>query len=90
MSIIKSDILGNGYGSNHIWRQLQNTPLINNNSKLAITLYHNYYYCVVCQVRFIHYYDVYPDIFNAMKMNNVIEHCKSKIVTNVKSSDTNL
>jgi len=59
-----SDIRGEGYGSKHNWQRGRTNP-----SKYTI------YQCRSCGCDFAHHYDWTPDIFKAMEIENVSEHC---------------
>lgn len=64
-SYIMSHIQGTGYGSSHDWIGI--TP--QNNSKQT------FYECKNCKERFIHFYDIIPNIFEAIKENDIRDIC---------------
>jgi hypothetical protein len=63
-----SDIIGNRYGSSHNW--VAETP--QDNSKRTL------YNCQDCNRFFCHCYDRQPDIFIAMKEENMPDQCAAK------------
>jgi hypothetical protein len=70
-----SDITGEGYGDKHSWKRLTNNIGSSHIEDYANTLYG----CEKCNELFIHLYNIIPDIFQAMKENNINEECEIKI-----------
>ena len=65
-----SDIIGTGHGSEHDWlHDLTDTFGGESGSR---------YLCNYGDAVFVHLYDVTPDIFAAMKIAGVPEHCVGK------------
>lgn len=72
-----TDIIGNGYGSNHNWK-LTETP--QDNSKRS------FYECNDCGRFWCHYYDKQPDIYIAMQEEGMPDRCSAES-TEVKNSE---
>lgn len=69
----KSCLHGEGHGSKHVWQNLGSATVRNGDRQKKHTLYQ----CGVCQQTFKHFYDLDPDIFQAMKHAEIPESCKS-------------
>ena len=67
-----SEITGKGYGDKHDWKcpGTEQNPFPESRSTL--------FTCEKCNEYFRHYYHVIPDIFEAMKENNINELCEIK------------
>jgi len=62
-----SDIKGEGYGSKHGWkRDITGTWEGEKGTR---------YFCSNCKAVFIHFYDCIPEIFEAMKFEEIPENC---------------
>lgn len=66
----KSDILGDGYGSAHLWMRTSTAQVGSNSLEKR-----SYYKCRFCSSIFVHFYDQVPNIFEAMKRKGVSETC---------------
>lgn len=64
-----SNITGTGYGSTHTWQNkgTEQMPQPQDRSTLWV--------CKNCDAAFRHYYHIFPDIFQAIKLSKVEEFC---------------
>jgi hypothetical protein len=83
-----SHVHGEGHGDQHAWvkietMQAQRREIVNNVvtcERLPSRLKHSKYYCSVCGVKFVHYYDLGGgDIFSDMKTANVPIECDAAV-----------
>lgn len=74
----KSDIHGVGHGDKHTWKRGE-TEQVNGMFGYTGGTKSTNYQCSMCGAGFRHYYDNYgeEDIFEAMKLRDVPEECKS-------------
>src|SRR5690242_12118302 len=68
----KSDVLGDGYGSKHLWKKQRTYAVGCAPPETKGTEFK----CARCGVLFVHRYALYPDIFDAMKRCEIPEECK--------------
>lgn len=75
----KSEILGEGYGSDHSWKKIGTSECI---SSVWDNIEYTFYKCTKCYINFFHYYYEEPDIFEAMKsrtrLYQIPEHCNGQ------------
>jgi hypothetical protein len=73
----KSEILGEGYGSDHSWKKIGTTQT----NAVGHSRY-TFYKCTKCYINFFHHYDTEPNIFEAMKcrtrLYQIPEHCNGQ------------
>lgn len=66
-----SDIFGEGYGSKHTWKRISTAQVGSAPNNQRFTSYK----CKVCSQTFKHYYNLIPDIFEAMELEAVTDSC---------------
>jgi hypothetical protein len=66
-----SDVHGAGYGAMHNWSRIHTYPWKTMGGKAW-----SFYTCKDCGQRFVHYYHILKDIFQAIKDSGVTEECK--------------
>lgn len=69
-----SDVIGKGYGSDHDWRRDITDKFQFNGYPEKGTRW----ICRDCGQVFVHFYDIYPGIFEAMEYKDIPELCPSK------------
>jgi hypothetical protein len=70
----RTRILGKGYGSSHRWSK-GSTLWSSTTQPLMPHQKHTHYQCVECDAHFLHFYDITPDIFDAIEQAGISDQC---------------
>ena len=68
---VQSAIIGGGYGTAHTWARTYTAQVGSNHALKA-----SHYKCVQCPAKFVHKYDLVPNIVEAMEQEGVPVRCE--------------
>lgn len=74
VSPARSAVCGNGHGSSHAWVRGATAQV----GAAAAARKSTAYRCSACGAQFVHYYDLVPNIFDAIERAGVADQCPQR------------